>query len=79
MTTTTTAATQPPGRPKTIINLQWLQGRVKEGKDDKEIVAELNESMGIQVSAKTIQRRRQEIGMCFFSLLFTCFCYCCCL
>jgi hypothetical protein len=52
----------PPGRPRMTINTEWLKARVSEGRDDKDIVAELAQQ-GISVSPKTIQRRRMEFGM----------------
>jgi len=44
------------------ISTDWLRARVEEGKDDKDIVAELARQ-GVHVSPKTIQRRRMEFGM----------------
>jgi hypothetical protein len=44
------------------IDTGWLQARVSEGRDDKDIVAELARQ-GVYVSPKTIQRRRMEFGM----------------
>lgn len=51
----------PPGRPRATISTHWLKERVQEGKDDKDIVADLA-LHGIHVSPKTIQRRRVEMG-----------------
>lgn len=60
----------PPGRPRMTINAEWLKERVREGRDDKDIVAQLAR-MGVHVSPKTIQRRRIEFGMhCCLDLLF---------
>lgn len=58
-----------PGRPRMVISIEWLRAMVNEGKDDKDIVADLARQ-GIHVSPKTIQRRRIEFGMLFLHIYF---------
>jgi hypothetical protein len=51
------------------ISTEWLKARVDEGKDDKDIAADLAKQ-GIHASSKTIQRRRMEFGEFLLICLF---------